>query len=213
MPYDEDSYICQKSIELIPLLVNFILFIFIIVRVFKIIINANSEPTNRDLYLAVDPSYYYTEGDFCFDNYEDYKERGAFQLFNLHIKQIKQFSTATLVTIFTLIASVVASGVFQIIKKHHDFYDNNWPICLICSFFWISSILSIIFGSILAYHYYASNFDDFVEFSKCKFIAKNFKSDYNFVFVIKKDFVVPYALIIISQFFECLKSSVEFSKH
>ena len=79
-------------------------------------------------------------------------------------------------------------------------------------FFWISAILSIIFGSILAYHYYDSNFDDFIEFSKCKYLTKKFKSDYNFVFVIKKDFVVPYALIIISQFFECLKSSIEFSK-
>ena len=113
---DEYSKWCHKSIELMPILVNFILFILVIVWIFKININAKNEPKNRDLYLAADPSYYYTEGDFCFDNYEDYKERGAFQIFNLHIKQMKQFSTATLVTTFTLMGSVVGGGVFEIIK-------------------------------------------------------------------------------------------------
>ena len=127
------THYCRKSIE-IPILVNFILFIFIIVWVFKININAKSEPKNRELYITVDPSYYYTEGDFCFYNYEDYKEIGAFKLYNLHIKQIKQFSTAVLVIIFTILGSFVAAGVNLIIEKR-SYYQNPCVTCLISFFF------------------------------------------------------------------------------
>ena len=61
--------ICASGMLFFAYLATFIL---IIVWLFKILHNAKNEPTNRSLYIANDPLNYYTEEEFCYDNYENF---------------------------------------------------------------------------------------------------------------------------------------------
>ena len=63
----------------------------------------------------------------------------------------------------------------------------------------ILSILDLIFFIIISVNYYKSNFDDFEDFSECKyFIDTDFNKDYDFVFVVKRNFKKFFILTLIS---------------
>ena len=63
----------------------------------------------------------------------------------------------------------------------------------------ILSILDLIFFIIISVNYYKSNFDDFEDFSECKyFIDTDFNKDYDFVFVVKRNFKKFFILTLIT---------------
>ena len=91
----------------------------------------------------------------------------------------------------------------------YDRLGNN--ICGFVFFFAvISVILCLAFSIVLAHHYFKSNFSDFEEFSKCRYLIRQFKRDYNFIFTIKNEFKMPFVLILLTEFFNCVGLLFEF---
>ncbi len=83
-----------------------------------------------------------------------------------------------------------------------------------CSMFFylifiLSVILSIVFAIVLAHFYFKGNYSDFEEFSRCRYLTKKFKTDYNFIFKIKNEFKMPFVLILITEFFNFIKLIAE----
>ena len=67
--------------------------------------------------------------------------------------------------------------------------------------FLLSTILNITFFIVLAYYYFKGKYSDFEDFSRCRFLTKIFKKDYDFIFKIKNQFKMPFFIILISEFF------------
>ena len=85
---------------------------------------------------------------------------------------------------------------------------------MICSYiffliFFLSVILSLVFAIVLAHYYFKGNYSDFEEFSRCRFLSKRFRTDYDFIFKIKGEFKMPFVLILISEFFNFINIVVE----
>ena len=70
-------------------------------------------------------------------------------------------------------------------------------------FFIMSIILCFSFSIVLAHYYFKSKFSDFEEFSKYRYLTKQFKTDYDFIFKIKDELKMPDVLIL---FVELLNS-------
>ena len=48
-------------------------------------------------------------------------------------------------------------------------------------------------------HYYSKgDYSDFEEFSRCRYLSRQFKKNYDFVFNMKNEYKMPYAIIIIT---------------
>ena len=59
-------------------------------------------------------------------------------------------------------------------------------------------------------HYYSKgDYNDFEEFSRCRYLSKRFRKSYDFVFNIKNGYQMPFALILITEFFNFIKLIVE----
>ena len=50
---------------------------------FKIHSNAKSEPGGRSRYIIEEPSTYYREDEFCYENYEPFLVKGALDVFDV----------------------------------------------------------------------------------------------------------------------------------
>ena len=185
------------------LLIYLALIILIIIWLFKLLKNTKSEPKNRISYIAKDPSNYYEEHEFCYIEYERFLIKGAFDTFDLRIKRIKKYCKAVLATIFIAIGSLIMMVIFFCLSK----CDIDLGIgCsgLFFVFALISVILCIAFSIVLAHHYFKSDFNAFEEFSKCRYLTSQFKRDYNFIFTIKDEFKMPFVLILLTEFFNCI---------
>jgi hypothetical protein len=178
--------------------------ILIIIWLFKITKNAKNEPTNRSRYIDKDPGFYYEEGEFCYDNYEKYILKGAFDTFGLRIKRIKKYSRAVLATIFISLGSMIMVIIFSELKDCNENFASYF-IGLFSFFYVISDILCLAFAIVLAHDYFKSNFSDFEKFSKCRYLMKQFKKDYNFIFIIKDEFKMPFIFILFFEFSNFMK--------
>ena len=178
------------------------LIILIIIWLFKLIKNTKSEPKNRKDYIAKEPSNYYEEQEFCFYNYENFILKGAIITFDLRIKKIEKYSKAVVSTLFIGIGSIIMSAILVCCL----------PGCaaLFYLFFIISVILCLSFSIVLAHHYFKSNFSDFEEFSKCRYLTKQFKTDYDFIFKIKDEFKMPFVLVLFTEFLNCFSLVYEY---
>ena len=175
------------------------IFIACFIYLFKVKNNSKKEPTERGKYFEDDPFIYYMEGDFCYDHYFTYTMKGAFKDFDLHIKKIKTFCTHMLI-IFLLKIIFTFASTFIIIFCENKIINNKkcYNFAYIILFLnIINEILLIIFFFILSGHYFKSKFGGFEKFSKCKYFGGNFQTDYDFVFVVKKKFLVLFILILI----------------
>ena len=198
---------CRICVDSVLFCVYIAFFVLIIIWLFKLNKNAKNEPKNRNRYITVEPSNYYSEGDFCYDKYENFIVKGAFDSFNLKIKKIKKFSTAVISTIFISIGSMFFIIIFFFLCKNSD--TKFYIFSLLYCFLIISFILTLAFSIVLAHYYFDCNFRDFEDFSKCKYLTKNFRKDYNFIFKIKNDFKMPFVLILITEFFNFVKLVIE----
>ena len=185
-------------------------FILIIIWLFRLLLNAKNEPQNRVEYINKDPSNYYTEGEFCFDICKKFIINGALDTFGISLKKIKKYTKALLCTIFISIGSIVFMLIFAIIKNE-DFAMNCGLFFYII--FLLSVILSIAFAIVLAHYYFKGKYNDFEEFSRCRFLTKRFKTDYDFIFKIKSEFKMPFVIVLISEFFNFINIAIESSKN
>ena len=183
--------------------------ILTIIWLFKIIKNAKNEPTNRSRYIDKDPALYYEEGEFCYDNYEKFILKGAFDTFGLRIKRIKKYSKAVLATIFISLGSFIMIIIFSCLKDRHEDILSFF-VSLLGLIYTISNILCIAFAIVLAHDYLKSNFSDFEEFSRCRYLLKHFKKDYNFIFIIKEEFKMLFIFILLFEFSNFMKKPYEY---
>ena len=180
--------------------------IVIIIWLFKLLINAKSEPSDRGRYISKDPLNYYTDEDFCYEYYEKFMRNGVINTFDIPIKNIKKYTRALLATIFISIASLIIATIIVVISKYSDKFEE----CIVYApcfylFLILGIILSLVFAIILAYYYSKGNYSDFEEFSRCRYLSKRFKIDYTFIFRMKEGYTTPFFLILITEFFNFIK--------
>ena len=193
---------CKKCVNGTLAIVYLAVFILIIIWLFKLLHIAKNEPTNRIRYINKDPSNYYDEGEFCFDICEKFIMKGALDTFDIPLKNIKKYTRALLSTIFISIGSIVVIIIFFLV---------GYKTCAYFFYviFFLSVILSLVFAIVLAHFYFKGNYSDFEEFSRCRFLTKRFRTDYDFIFKIKSEFKMPFVLILISEFFNFINIVIE----
>ena len=185
--------------------------IVVIVWLFKLLNNIEEESSGRNFLIRKEPSYYYEEGEFCYDNYESFIIRGALKIFDIPVKKIKKYALALLITIFISIGSLIISAILIAISKY-SFYYRDRSICFASLFYCIfvlAFILSIIFAIILGHYIYKGDYNGFEEFSRCRYLSKGFKKHYNFVFDLKNGLSVPFFCIVITEIFNFIKLITE----
>ena len=196
---------CANGILVIAYLATFIL---IIVWLFKLLHNAKNEPKDRIRYINQNFTNYYTEGEFCYDNYEQFIISGALNTFDIPLKKIKKYTRALLGTMFISIGSIILAIICFILGKKFGSCGLAFGM-LFYLFFILSVILNIAFAIVLAHYYFKGKYNDFEECSRCRFLTKKFRTDYDFVFKIKNEFKMPFVLILLSEFFNFINIIVE----
>ena len=189
-------------------------FILIIIWLFKLYNNAKNEPKVRINYITEDPSTFYTEDEFCYENCELFVIRGALKIFGLPFEKIKKFSKAVLITIFISLGSTIFIIIFGALEKKCN-KGKDLFMCFGCVFgfcFVVCVLLSIIFAIVLMHYYFKGNYTDFEEFSRCRYLSKQFRKDYEFIFKIKNEYKLPFVVIVITEFFNFIKLVAEFGE-
>ena len=202
---------CNTCISGILVICYIITFILIIIWLFKLHSNAKSEPKLRSSYIIEEPSTYYREDEFCYEKYEPFLARGALEIFDIPMPKIRKFCKALISTSFISIGSIILGGIFGKIQEHSYSNRNCW-MCLgtlFLTFFFLGFILSIVFAIILMHYYSKGDYSDFEEFSRCRYLSSNFRRNYDFVFKMKNEYKMPYAIIIITEFFNFVKLIAE----
>ena len=181
---------------------SLIFIIICLIFLFITIIKSKKEPSIRRKYIADEPFNYYTEGNFCYENYELYTKLGAFEVFDIHIKKIKKFCICVIITLFIEISLIF---IEFIVNNKLNIATNLTRTIFLCKLFAIlrsiNQTISLVFFVIASVFYFDSKFGEFKKFSKCKYLGRNFKADYDFIFDVKKYFLVFFIFYIISYVF------------
>ena len=184
-------------------------FVLIIIWLFKILHKAKGEPKNRSKYITKDPSYYYEEGEFCYDNYEKYIRKGALNLFNLPIKKIKKYTIVLIITIFIAIGSIILSLILLCISSCQSCFPVQASFIFIVTYV-LAFFLSIAFAIVLAHYLFKGNYRDFEEFSRCRYLSKGFREDYEYIYDIKDGFQFPFVIVLLIELLNFLKLLAEY---
>ena len=193
---------CNIAITGYLLICYIISLILIIIWLFKLNSNAKSEPSSRDSYIIEEPSTYYREDEFCYENYEPFLVKGALDIFDIPTGRIRKFCKALLSTIFISLGLIIISTILFLVSKAKSGY------CLY-ALAMISIILSIIFAIILIHNYSKGNYRDFAEFYRCRYLSQKFRKDYAFVFDVETGYQMPITIIVITEFFNFIKLIAE----
>ena len=194
-----------KVTKFILSLATIVLSILCIVWIVKVYNNADDEPSDRQLYCKDEngipniPGDFYSAGDFCFEHYQSYLDKGAFEDLDIRMKKIKKFSLATII-IFSISFGLIFISFIMIIigliaECGANYFKVIIPIISILGF--LASILTFIFFIILSVHYFKSNFDDFDKFNDCAYLNPHFDKDYDFVNVVKDNYLKYFIVYII----------------
>ena len=183
----------------LPIIFTLIVFIMVYIWLCKIIHYAKSEPKNRNKYIIAERLKYYEEGEFCEEKYSDFISKGAYETFDLPIKKIKKWAIAEIVLIplFLILICIGSSCLRKYIE-----------IFIFLAF--IDFVLIIVFGFLFTIDYSDCNFDEFTEFSRCRYLHKRFREDYDHIYSIKDGFQTPLILIIIIEVTSCFASVADF---
>ena len=193
---------CILLIKTMLVIIMITLLVLELFWLFKIKNFSNIEPTNRDKYIKENALDIYTKDDFCYEHYNTFIKNGTFMDFNINMLLMKYYSNKIINYYFTFIILGFILYIINCFKKNMGGANN---CCSIISFLvalinFIYCILILIYFILLSKNYYKSNIDDFERFSKCKYLNKTFNIDYNFVFIVKRNFK-KYFYITIFQFF------------
>ena len=118
---------------------------------------------------------------------------GLYETFDLKINSLKKWA----------IAEIVLIPLFFI------FCGISFKIMWVVVFSTITLLLIIIFAIIFAVKFSKCNFDEFTEFSKCRYLNKKFREDYDFIYSIKDGFKTPLYFIILIEFTSCVSSIMD----
>ena len=197
--------IILKTIKLILSLALLVLSILCLYWLIKVYNNTDDEPLNRIKYISDEhgsPDELYSLGDICYDHYESFLIIGALEDFDIRIKKIRKFSLALIITFFiSFILSILSIGVIlggAILKCAGKVLSIITIILGLIAI--ISTILAFIFFIILSVHYFKSNFGDFEDFNDCYYLNSTFDDDYDFVYVVKKNykrFFIVYLIVFV----------------
>ena len=187
---DEKKKEIRMGCKAIPVLINLIVFILVFIWLCKFIHYAKEENNKRSKYIIASRLDYYEEDEFCHEKYIQFVNEGAYEAFDLKINKLKKWAIA-------LIVLIPALFIFAIL--------SIFSIGLVV-FFFLDFILIIVFGILFAVHFSKSNFDEFNEFTKCRYLNKQFREDYDFIYSIKDGFQTPLVFIILLEFFSCFSS-------
>jgi hypothetical protein len=186
-----------------------ILYVFIIIWLFKLNNNTKSEPNSRESYIIEDPLAYYREDEFCYEKYEPFLVKGALYIFDIPMSKISKFCKALLSTLFISLGTLILSIILCVTGKCKG--STSGFGCLFYVLHMIAVILSIIFAIILVHYYNKGNYRDFYEFYRCRYLSQKFRKDYSFVFDVETGYQTPMALIILTEFFNFIKLMAEFA--
>ena len=208
------AIIASRILSVIKLLLGIAVLVLTIVSLaylVKVKNHAHNEPTNRGYYIDDDPLNYYSEGDFCYDKYRNYESQGAFKIFDIKMKKIRQYSKALLATYIVGLVLSVLSILFNVIQQlcMPNINCIGCFLLLVNLLNIINSILTIIFFIILSVNYYKGEFGDFEDFSKCSYFNDSFRKDYHFVSVVKDNFKKFFILYLISIILNIISLIVE----
>ena len=191
-----------KVVKFTLSLLIFVLFILCIIWLTKVYSNADDEPSARLKYISEEIFSYdelYNPGDFCYEHYESYIAVGAFEDLDIRMKKIRKYSLALLITfLISFIISIldlimIIGGIFlKCAGKVLQVISIIFGILNI-----LASLLSLIFFIILSVYYFKSNFDDFEDFNECRYLNTSFDYDYDFVYVVKKNYKRFFIVFII----------------
>ncbi len=187
-------------------------FVMVIIWLFKLHNNAKTEPKVRSGYIIEEPSAYYNEEEFCYEKYEPFIAKGALDIFNIPTKNIRKYCKALISTIFISVGSIILGGILVFSGSKSYGGKRDWLMCfgsLFYLFFYLGVILSLVFAIILIHYYSKGDYSDFQEFSRCRYLSRKFRKDYEFVFNIKDEYQMPFAIIIITEFFNFVKLIAE----
>ena len=177
----------------IPITINFIIFILIYIWLCKFVHYAKDEDNKRAKYIIANRLDLYEEGEFCKEKYFDFMNNGLYETFDLNISSLKKWA----------IAEIVLIPLFLI------FCGISFKIIWVAVFSTITLLLIIIFAIIFAVKFSKCNFDEFTEFSKCRYLNKKFREDYDFIYSIKDGFKTPLYFIILIEFTSCVSSIMD----
>ena len=186
-------------VKFIVTFVSLALSIICLFWLLKVKQNAKDEPENRLKYYfseyseIVRPNLY-TPGEFCYNYYQIFIDKGAFESFDIHMKKIEKFSLVLLILlVISLLVKIIRmeldlpnSCVITCCNRMNKSYKIFQAIIQIINS--LALILSLIFFILISVYYFESNFDDFDEFSHCEYLNSLFDENYDFVNVVKKKY-------------------------
>ena len=197
---------CLKIVKCLISLAVIVLSILCIVWIAKVYKNAKDEPTDRVKYYYDENNHQieiseipYSQGEFCHDHFQSFLAKGAFEDLDVRMKKIRKFSLASIILVCISFGLVIINLIIILLlvlcKCGQDAFIIILPILLILSL--LSSLLAFIFFIILSVHYFKSNFDDFDKFSDCTYLASYFHKDYDFVHVVKDNYLKYFIVYLI----------------
>ena len=178
-------------------LLLFIISILCIIWLFKVKNNSKKEPIDRSTYIDEDYLDFYKEGDFCYNHYNTYIEYGALEDFDIRIKKIKTFSKALLITYFiSLILLLLIFGLSICLTSETGCLAKILVILFLL--YIINLLLNLIFFIVASIHYFKSKWNDFDEFSNCRYLNRHFDNEYDFVYDVDNNYKKFFILNIVS---------------
>ena len=189
-PVEKKKKEINMACKSIPILINFIVFILVFIWLCKFIHYAKEENNNRSKYIIASRLDYYEEDEFCHEKYVQFVKDGAYEAFDLKINKLKKWAIALIVLIPSFFVLLIIC------------FCIPWLVIFLI----LALILIIVFGILFAVHFSKSNFDEFKEFTKCRYLNKQFRKDYDFIYSIKDGFQTPLVFIILLEFFSCFSS-------
>ena len=129
----------------------------------------------------------------CVDNLYSFIDKGAYETFNINMKEIHKYSTGLISILFIIIGgNLIAFITFLICacQNPNSVSDLVKSICFCGGLLYIlGSILNLIFFIILSVYYYKGKYKGLEDFSKCNIFDYNdFMDIYGFIFKIQKNY-------------------------
>ena len=204
----------QKALKIIQFILSLailVLTILSLVWLFKVYKNADDEPLNRIKYINEDIGPYdelYNPNDFCYEHYEPFLAVGALEDFDIRMEKIKKYSLAIIILFFAaiilsilnlllLLGGACCSGCASLL---------GILILIFTILKILAPLLSFIFFIILSVHYFKSNFGDFDDFSDCRYLNSYFDTEYDFVDVVKDNYLKYFIVHLIIFVLEIINS-------
>ena len=197
----------NSNVLLVIGLIILILYLLCLIWIIKVYNNAKDEPNNRINYINDDIASYdelYTPGQFCYNHYESFLRIGVLNDFDIHMKKIREFSLALVITIFVIMGGIIFYLSISYLSKFLK--CSKKALCvitqIISSLIKIATSVTFTFSITTSIYYFKSDFHNFDLFSDCEYLNQLFDKDYDFVFSVKNNYLKYFIVYVISLAFK-----------